>query len=261
MRGLGVFEVSYQLSNFTTTELVAPINRAVLPGLSKVAGDAAALRDNYLKVIGMIALLALPTGVGIAVVAEPLVFVVLGPDWAEAAPIIAILGIVGAIGSIETNTGTTCVAAGRPDLVAKLYSFYVTVLLILVYFFTSKWGLIGTAWAGLVATCINVPVYYAVLLRLLGLRFQTFVGALWRPVMASIVMYVGVRFFLGAQPALTGSVDALPVLLKATAIGATVYTAVVVMIWLLTGRPAGSEQHILELLHRQPRTRIGGQRS
>lgn len=245
MRGLGVFEVAYQLSNFTTTELVAPINRAVLPGLSRVASDAAALRDNYLKIIGMIALLALPTGVGIAVVAEPLVFVVLGPDWAEAAPIIAILGIVGAIGSVETNTGTTCVAAGRPDLVAKLYTFYVSVLLILIYQFTARWGLIGTAWAGLVATCINVPVYYTVLLRLLDLRLGVFVGTVWRPIAASICMYGSTRLFLDAQPELVGSIDALPVLIKAIATGTATYTAVTTALWLLTGRPEGAERTLL----------------
>lgn len=245
MRGLGIYEVAYELSNFTTTELVAPINRAVLPGLSKVASDAEALRQNYLYVVGMIALLALPTGVGVAVVAEPLVLVLLGPNWLDAAPIIAILGIVGAIGSIETNTGTTCVAAGRPDLMTKLYTFYVSVLLVLIYVFTSKWGLIGTAWAGLVATCINIPVYYTVLLKLLRLNLLSFVAVLWRPIIACVAMYLGVEYWLGLQPTQAGSIGALPVLLKATALGATIYLAVAASLWLVSGRPKGAEQQLL----------------
>lgn len=246
MRSLGVYEVSYEISNFATTELVAPINRAVLPGLAKIANDVDALRKSYLSVIAMIALLAVPAGIGIAAISEPLVLAFLGANWTEAIPIIAILGFAGSLSSIETNTGTTCVAVGRPELLTKLYGFYVAVLLTLVVVFTLHWGIIGTAWAALAAAIINVPVYYTVLLRLISLKVSQFLSVLWRPLVASACMYGTVQYYLNRTNPITTSVEALTPMFTAVAIGAAVYVILVIALWRIAGKPDGAEREILK---------------
>ena len=113
--------------------------------MSKISADREALRSSYLSVIGMIALLAAPAGVGIAAVAEPLVLVFLGPKWIDAVQPIAILGFAGAISGMETNTGATCIAVGRPDLLTRLYGFHVSILVVLMIAFTYNWGVNGAA--------------------------------------------------------------------------------------------------------------------
>ena len=70
--GLGIYSVSYEVSNLPSTELVAPINRVTLPGFAKMK-DNDEILVSYLRLMGMITLLILPVGVGIAAVAEPLV--------------------------------------------------------------------------------------------------------------------------------------------------------------------------------------------
>lgn len=243
-QSLGVFEVSNEFSNLPMTELVAPINRVVLPGLSKISGNRQQFGDSYIEIIGMIMLLAVPAGIGIAAIAEPLVHVALGDKWLDAVPIISILGIAGAISCTETNTGATCMALGRPDLVAKLYAFYVVILLALTTWFVTKFGVIGAAWALLVAALINIPVYYVIMLRRFEIRVNRFLAVVWRPIIASVFMFFFVRLFLAAQPKMSGSLDTLPVLVQSIAIGLFVYGSTIIGLWYLAGRPGGAEQQI-----------------
>ncbi len=70
-RSLGLFTIGYEISNLPTTELIAPINRAILPGYAKIAADRFRLRAAFCNVIAVVAMVALPSAVGIAVVADP----------------------------------------------------------------------------------------------------------------------------------------------------------------------------------------------
>jgi hypothetical protein len=81
---LGAFNVSYELASLPSTELIAPINRAVFPAYAKLAKESPeALRVEYLSVIAMIMLIAAPAVLGLAAVAPLLVPVMLGPNWSS----------------------------------------------------------------------------------------------------------------------------------------------------------------------------------
>jgi O-antigen/teichoic acid export membrane protein len=245
LSAVGLFEVSYEIANFSTTELIAPINRAVFPGIAKVAHDARSLQNTYLSVIGMISMLALPAGTGIAAIAEPLVWTLLGQNWIGAVPIISILALAGAIMCIETNTGTVCVALGRPDLLTKLYTFAVALLLILLVILINLWGQMGAAAAFLILALVSTPVYLIVVSRLLKLRIRQLADVLWRPVGSCFIMYFSLREFLknNAQDWSIGS--ALPTLLSSISIGLIVYSVSIGLLWLCCGRPRGAESTVI----------------
>ena len=50
-RALGLFTMSFEISNLPTTELSAPINRAVFPGYAKLAEDPDGFRQTFVQVI------------------------------------------------------------------------------------------------------------------------------------------------------------------------------------------------------------------
>src|SRR5690606_21520371 len=72
-RVLGTYTLAFEVSNLPTTELIAPVNRAVYPGYAKLAHDIAKLRESFLGIIGIIAVFALPAGGGIAALGDPIV--------------------------------------------------------------------------------------------------------------------------------------------------------------------------------------------
>ena len=243
---LGIFTVSVELSQMPTSELVAPINRAVFPAYAQISGELPRLQQSYIDVVGMIALLAIPAAVGLATLADVVVPVILGPKWVAAVPLICILGIAGAITTLETNIGAAYLALGRPEILTKLYGFYVALLVVLLVPFTYQWGVMGAAWACLAAGVLNIPVYFGAMLRTLRLPVRRFIDAIWRPMAASLVMYLVVS--LAVDTARDWGID-MPMLLLAFGIvtGIGVYGAVILSFWYMSGAPAGAE---LAVLHR-----------
>jgi len=109
---VGLFSVGYDIALLPTSEMVAPINRAVFPGYVKMSKDAEQLREGYLNVIGIIALIALPTAVGIAATADVLVPLILGNKWLETIPIVKVLAFAGALPHSEQTRERSTLAWG-----------------------------------------------------------------------------------------------------------------------------------------------------
>jgi O-antigen/teichoic acid export membrane protein len=238
---LGVFTISNEISSLPTAELVAPINRAVMPAYSKMAADLEALRRGFLDVIGLIAILALPAGFGIAATSTLIVGVVLGDKWAAAAPIISILALVGSLNAVQSNCGNVLYAMGRPKIITMCASVHVGLLIPAVMWGAYYYGAIGVAVAALVnMTVITVPLNYALLLRQLQLPVRRVLALFWRPVIGTAVMYLSI---IELAPALPLSLWAL---LAAIAFGATMYGVTIALLWALAGRPAGPEKTLFD---------------
>lgn len=239
--GLGIYSVSYEISNLPSTELVAPINRVTLPGFSKMK-DVSDVALSYLRLLGIITLVILPVGLGIAAVAEPLVLTALGDKWTHAVPLIAILAINGAIGATQTNNAAVWLSMGLPREVTRLNAAFVLILFPALYVFLTRYGIVGAGYAYLTAQAVNVPLAMSTTRRLLKFSWTDVLRVAWRPVVAATCMYFAVgafdRFISGYHP--------LPRLLLDALLGAAAYCAIILALWLASARPAGAERFCLE---------------
>ncbi len=243
-QGLGTYNIAYEISCMPTVELAAPINRAVFPGYSKLAADSKALTEAFLNTTGLIALAAMPAGIGIAAIAHPLVVVVLGERWLDAVPLVAILGIYGAIASLGTNTGYVFLAIGKPRLLTLLAGTRGLLLVPLLVTACVSAGPGGAAWALLALEVIYRPLTFWVALRVLDAPWRDLLACLWRPIVASIPMGACVWW---VRMEITGysSVSSLVELAVAVAVGLAVYSASLWTLWWWAGFPRGSESGVL----------------
>jgi lipopolysaccharide exporter len=242
---LGLYSVACQISSLPTTELVAPINRAVFPGYSRLAGDLGELRSSFLNVISMIALFALPAGIGIALVADLLVPTILGSKWLAAIPLIQVLAIYGVIVALQTNIVYVYMAVGKPRLVTYIAGGQLVLLLVLLVPATSHYGALGAAWAFLGTVILMVPVNQMLIARRLNISLYEYAAKLWRPFVACVAMglaiYV-VKAMLSPEQQMAALVFALA---ACVAIGALVYTLALYGLWRMAARPDGAERFCL----------------
>jgi O-antigen/teichoic acid export membrane protein len=236
---LGLFTISVDIANLPTAEIIAPINRAVLPAYAKMAHDLEQLRQGFLNVIGFVLALALPAGFGIAVTSDLIVNVLLGTKWAAAAPTISILAISGAINALQTNSGVVHYAMGRPRTVATMSMVHVLFLFPSVVWAAYYYGAIGIAWANLAAIVAIVPANFWIVLRRLHLSIPRLLAVAWRPIVATGVMYVVTGYVIALCASLT-----LATLLFSIAAGAAAYFATLMALWFIAGRPSGPEQTV-----------------
>ena len=252
---LGLYSVAFEIANLPTTELVAPINRAVFPGYAKMSHDPEELRRGFIGVAAVIALFSLPAALGIAVTADLLVPVMLGPNWLEAIPLIQVLAISGALIAIQNNNTPALLALDKAALATYLGAFTVILLLPSIFVLTKHYGATGTVWAYFGCTLLAFPVNYYFVLKAIRVPAWRILLELWRPVLAVILMSAVVRGYVGGVADTTAVLLQILHLFAAAALGAVTYIAAIVALWHLASCPAGAEQHVLSYLQQRLRRR------
>ena len=110
---LGLYTVGSEFAHLPSSELIAPINRAVFPGYSRMTGNLAELRQGFIDVIAVIAIVAAPASIGVAAAAKPLVLALFGNRWIEAVGLVQILALNGGIHAFASNHYSAYLALGQ----------------------------------------------------------------------------------------------------------------------------------------------------
>jgi PST family polysaccharide transporter len=248
-RSLGLFTVGQEVASLPTNELIAPINRAIFPGYSKIADDKNRLRAAFVNVISTIAMVALPAAVGIAVVSDLAIPLFLGENWIDAVPLVEILAMVGLLGALHSNTGVAYIALGKPYIHVFLQLGATLILFPLVVLVAPKGGIYSVAYAYLIANGASFVVNVFVASRLLDLTVLHLLATAIRPLLAALVMFGCVS---AVKPVLAANAFLSVQLLSCMALGALVYISTVLLLWVSAGRPAGAETFVLETARRLP---------
>jgi O-antigen/teichoic acid export membrane protein len=237
---LGLYSIAYEVANLPTSELVAPINRAVFPGYASLGEQPERIRQGFLDVIGLVMLFVIPAGFGIAVLADLIVHVVLGPRWQDAASLISILAAYGVLQGFHSNAAYFCLAAGRPQTNTLLAFIYSAVLIPTILLLTPAYGALGAAWALVGSAVIVCPVLFFILLRHFELPFRSLLAVVWRSLFGAGVMYAGLILLKDSL-----SLNAYARLAMLVPLGALIYFASVLVLWRMQGKPAGPELKLL----------------
>jgi lipopolysaccharide exporter len=242
---IGLFSVAKEIGGAANQALIAPINRAVFPGYSRLAHDAERLRDAYKSTLGLIALVAVPASTGLAAISNLLVPVALGPQWHAAAPLLTLLALGGATRALSASTASVLYATGQPRQQTLTVAIQAITLLPMIAAGVMYKGMEGAAWAYLLHSIFVVlPACYIIIFRTTPIRVLGCVGA----AVATrdrrdrdVRDHEATRHRLGAsrhvdRPAAPDRGDAHR--------GAGVHGCIAIL-WHLAGRPEGAEKALL----------------
>jgi O-antigen/teichoic acid export membrane protein len=112
---LGTYRLAYELVVRPLATINPIVNTVAFPIFAKKQHDDEALRRGMLEIVRLISTLAFPVVFGLIAVAPLAVLVVFGPKWAAAAPLVQILGLLGAMRSLGNPVGSLLMAKGRVD--------------------------------------------------------------------------------------------------------------------------------------------------
>jgi len=244
---LGVYSLAREVSALATSELVAPIRRVLLPGLATLGHEPHAMRRAFLDGLSMIVMLALPLSVGIALVADPLVRVAMGPKWLEAIPLVQILAAVGVARVCTSNSDPHLLALNLPHLTSVLACFGAVVGVLSMLWAASNWGLVGAAWATGVTAVLQMLLNYAIIWRVAAISPAAVGAVVWRSVASCLAMSGAVLALLNQWPRTDTTFALLGQLSCACVLGAVVYVVAHLALWRICGEPAGAEKHALQM--------------
>ena len=249
-RAVGFLSVSWEIAHLPTTELVGPLGRASFAGFSAAQYSGVDVGKMYMRVMGAVCLVALPTGIGVSAVAAPLVRLLLGTKWSAVAPVVALAAVVSVSAGLGLITTNVLTAFGKMKAQFQITCLFTVVRVLLLLFFIPRYGLLGAITAAGIGMALEFGTYIALAARQFGLAATTFLGAIWRPVVGVSAMAAMLTYtHLGWLP-VGGSIGGAVVSVAlASAAGAGVYCASVGLLWVVSGKPEPSaESDLTELM-------------
>ena len=248
VKTVGLYNVSFEISNLASTELLQPIARALYPGYSKIADDRERMVQTYLTALPLILLIAAPVTGGIALAAEQIIVVMLTEKWLEAVPFITILALHGLLRMGTGNVPAILLALNRPYFLTYLTFLHYAILIPLLFGGVVYFGALGVAWAMVLSAAIILVAYVGTVLRLLRISLFSLIVAIWRPFAALAAMAAAVTTVDAEWPVAASTWMTAAELAAMVAVGAVTYIGTALLLWRLSGAPAGAEQQILNAL-------------
>ncbi|WP_299614807.1 lipopolysaccharide biosynthesis protein [Pelagibius sp.] len=244
---LGLFSLASQIAALTTSELMAPIVRALFPGYAKLSHDQALLKKAFVDTYAILVLVAVPVACGIGVTAELFVPILLGSKWLGAIPLIELLVVFGALRVVGGHVRPIYLAMSRPQFGTYIMLIQSVVFLPLLFLGLWQFGVVGAALAHVASQSVLTIVNIWIVRRLLSLRLRDLWLASWRSFGSCILMVAAVETLISFPPfGVTGFFEQMALLLLAVALGAFVYAASVLLLWSLSGKVERSaEAHVL----------------
>ena len=242
---LGAYNVAYELAHLPSSEIGAPINRALLPGFAKMS-PGPEVNTAYASAVDVLAMLTMPASAIIFVVAPFLVPVILGEKWSAAVPLMEVLAFNGALLLFHASIAAVLLGRGLPRRVTFANVCYVILLAAMLAIFAPRYGAVGTAYAVLLTSVIGTPLYLYQVRKGLGVPLGVFTRAIARPLFAALGTALLVRWGMPVHEASMGFFVSAAWLIGGLVSGVLIYLAFIVVLWRLAGRPVGAETVVFE---------------
>lgn len=243
---VGAFSVTVEIAILPMSELIQPLAQVLFSSFSRAAWDDVESRDLFLRFLGLSALCTIPIGVGIALLADPLTHVLLGPNWISAIPVLQVTAAFNGLMTFGFLSRAVLEARTQMSVIFTANAVVGVVRLVAAIVLVAWLGLLGAAIGAIIGCAVDQFILFRATCRTLSLPWFSIGERLWRPLLGSLTMaaaIVATGFHLmipGAGPVL----QVLVMLATATG-GAAIFVVTVLLAWLLCGRPLGAEADML----------------
>ena len=117
---LGIYTLGFRIPDLILTQFARIVSNVIFPVYVKMKDQAEMLNRGFLKSLQYVSLVTVPLGVGIAIIAEPMVRVLFTDKWIEVVPVIRAIAIYALLLSLFRNAGSFYKAQGRPEILTYL---------------------------------------------------------------------------------------------------------------------------------------------
>lgn len=234
---MGRYDVAQDLAGSPTQELINPMVAVLFPVMATVQDDGAKRRQLYLQVLYWSALICTSTAIGVALVANDMVDLVLGAKWQDVKPLMPWLALAFGVLGLSSGVYSAYDVVGRPEVSARLQWTRLAGLALCIFpvaFLLHDPRAIAIT--RLLVTIAITPTLLLALTRLLDISMRDLLATLWRPSTAGAFMTAVVLGINAALPFVGPGRLFIDV-----AAGAASYAGALMVLWLLSGRPAGPE--------------------
>lgn len=221
---LGVYTLAFRVPELLVKQVCQIVGNVTFPVYSQMRDDPQALRRAFLLTTRYLAMIVIPLGLGLALVAEPFVLTFFTEKWAEAIPVMAAISIYTLLRSLVFNAGSVYKATGQPGLLSRQSMVQAIVTVPALWWVAVTYNTImAVAWMQVLLAFGASIVKMVIAARLVKISLREMASTFYPSLLAGSLMALTV--LLSSQ----FLHDVIPVveLVVETAVGALVYTGAI----------------------------------
>ena len=184
---LGAYTFAWTIASMPVEKVTSLVTRVTPAVFARLQDDLPALRRMICNVTEGLALLTLPASLGIAVVADDLVTVALGPGWEAAIAPLRLLALYASLRSVVTILPQALMALHDTRWL-KWHGIATTLALPAGFIIGARWGAVGIAMGWITVYPLTVIPLYWRTFRKTGLGAGEYFRAVWPALRGSLVM-------------------------------------------------------------------------
>lgn len=239
---LGHYTVGGDIAALPTREATTPLTQTLFPAFATMGDNRRQLAAAVAKTQGILVAVALPVGIGFALLADRIVPIVLGEKWLAAIPVIQVLSCLYGFQTIALPTHALAMARRENRALFFRDVVILATRIPLVIGGMFAFGLMGAVWGRAIAGALHVVINLEVIKRLAGLGLREQLSKPWRSILSAMAMVAAVFATTSwLNSVLTGAMGSVLTLGAAAAIA---YGVTHVVLWRLAGSPAGAETEV-----------------
>ncbi len=164
---LGVYQMAYKISILPISEVSDVISQVVFPVYTKIEGDIKRLINAYLKTMVLISIGSIIIGSIVFIFAKEIVFIILGPQWLSAIPVLRVLALYGMLRTIAGPSSALFLSKGKQNYVTAMALVRFITLVITIYPLVLMYGMIGAGYSAFLSVLVELPVIIYFVIKIL----------------------------------------------------------------------------------------------
>ena len=168
---LGIYQLSYKISNSMATEVTHLISKVTFPAYSKIKDNSLRLKNAFTRTFSITTMITFLLSTGILLLIPEFVNIFLKEKWAPIIIPVRILSIAGLLRSISAIFGPLFLSLDKPNY--DLYKNMIRVIITFssIYFLTISCGIKGTSYSVLLGI-IGALISDLYLFKILPTNFE-----------------------------------------------------------------------------------------
>lgn len=188
---LGNYAKSYQLLMMPNQVLMGVLNPVLLPVLSDYQDDVAYIRNTYMKIVRVLALVGVPLSIFLSMESRDIVFFLFGNQWGEAVVPFAILALTVWVQMTLSSTGAIFQTLGKTK-----YLFWNGCITAILLVGTT---IIGCVFGSLISLSISlsigfvlnfIVIYWMMMVKTLNSDFWVLLKQFIKPFLIGLVLFL-----------------------------------------------------------------------
>jgi len=188
---LGLYNMADRIGGLLPSEFMHLTNEVMMPAYAKVQDDKDRLGHGFLEVFGTAVSIGGPIAAFIFLAAPELVPVILGSEWLSAIIPLQILAVGGFLRCVIGVSSPVFLATGHPKIQFWKSLIRAVVTLGSIYPLTARYGVAGTALAGVLGVVALSPLFFLAV-RIVEVPISQLVGSALPGLLLAVAAGLGV---------------------------------------------------------------------